>query len=252
MHNDIVWREKGNTERCEYNLKTTANIRKFPRGRWSFLGPGTEKKRYGTFSDKPDGSWDKIAEQMMVNFSESSHKIFRASSAFDRGELRSKEHGKKSIYFNGSEENIESLLRTVISASQLSVCGAIADLCKELSEDFGAPGKPEAPDHLETMEIPADPSIAGTHTNEQQQGNLVQDCEREIEQVSDDQKLSKQCSDAGLKLVELGHYFFTQCPDMKEYWSSGRISVSRPYSLLGFNRERNWQGDRIDANQGRA
>ena len=68
MYNDIVWQEKGNTERCEYNSQTVANYAcRFPRGRWS-LGPGSEKKWYGTYSDKPDGAWDKTAEQMMWNF----------------------------------------------------------------------------------------------------------------------------------------------------------------------------------------
>ena len=134
---------------------------------------------------------------------------FSASSAFERVESRSKGYGKKSFHFNGSEDIIELLLRTEISANQLSVCGAVADLCNESPKDLGAPGKPEALDHLETMEIPTGPSIAETHTNEQQQGNLVQGYERKFEQLSDDQKLSKLCSDAGLKIVELGQYFFT-------------------------------------------
>ena len=111
----------------------------------------------------------------MVNFSESGHPIFRASSAFERGELRSKVHGMKSMQFNGDDENIELLLRAVISANQPSAYGVVADLCKELSEDSWAPVKPEAPDHLETMEIPAGPSIEETHTNAHQRGNLVQD-----------------------------------------------------------------------------
>ena len=51
---------------------------------------------------------------------------------------------------NGSDENIELLLHAVISVNQY---GAAADLRNELSEDFGASEKPEAPDHLETMEI---------------------------------------------------------------------------------------------------
>ena len=123
--------------------------------------------------------------------------------AFERWELRSKEHGKKSIHFNGSHENIELLLRSVISANQLSVFGAIADLCDELSEDLRASGKPAAPDHLETMEIPTGHSVEETQTNAQQWRNLVQEYERQFEQLSEDQKLSKLCSDAGLKLVEL-------------------------------------------------
>ena len=43
----------------------------------------------------------------MINFVETSHPIFRASSAVERGELRSKEKGKKSIHFNSCEENID-------------------------------------------------------------------------------------------------------------------------------------------------
>ena len=135
MYTDIAWQEKGNKERCEYNSQTVANYAcKFPRGYWSFLRPGSEKKWCGTFTGRTDGSWDQIAENMMMNFSESGHPIFRASSAFERGELKSKEHEKKSIHLNGGNENIELLLYTVIFANQLSVYGAVADSCKELSE----------------------------------------------------------------------------------------------------------------------
>ena len=96
----------------------------------------------------------------MVNFSESGHTIFRASSAFGRGELRSKVGGKKAIHFNDGDENIELLLRTVISVNQLSIYGALADLCKELnedsaedsSEDSESSGKLEASDPWKTME----------------------------------------------------------------------------------------------------
>ena len=69
----------------------------------------------------------------MKNFSDSGHPIFRASSAFETRELKSKGGGKKSTHFNGSDENVELLLRTVISANQLSVYGVIADLRRELS-----------------------------------------------------------------------------------------------------------------------
>ena len=73
------------------------------------LSCGVDQKRHGggTFTDRPDGSWDQIAENMMMNFSESAHPIFRASNALERGELRSKEHDTKSIHFNGGYENIE-------------------------------------------------------------------------------------------------------------------------------------------------
>ena len=62
------------------------------------------------------------------------------------------------IHVNGSDENIELLLRTAVYANQLSVYGAIADFCNELFEDLRASGKPAALDHFETMEIPNGPS----------------------------------------------------------------------------------------------
>ena len=108
--------------------------RKFPRGRWSFLGPGSEEKWYGTHTDKPDGSHDQTAQKMrqisqdpVIQYfvppvllregAEAIHPIFRTTSAIEIGELRSKGKWNKSIHFNGSHENIELLLRTVISAN---------------------------------------------------------------------------------------------------------------------------------------
>ena len=126
--------------------------------------------------------------------------IFLASSALERGD-------KKSVHFNGIDENIELLLRAVISANQLSVYLQIC--ANELSKDLGAPGETSALDHLETMEILACPSAEETQTNAQQRGNLVQENERKFEQLSEDKKLAKPCSDAGLKLVETGPWFQT-------------------------------------------
>ena len=99
--------ERGNTEKCEMNSVTVANYAsRFLLGRWwSLLGPGSEKKWFGTYSDKPDGDWGRTAERMMLNFAESGHPMFRAASALERGELRSKAKGNTSIHFNGSEEN---------------------------------------------------------------------------------------------------------------------------------------------------
>ena len=115
MYNDFEWGAKGNTERCECNSQAVAEYaRKFPRGHWSLLGPGSEEKWYGTYTHKPYGSWDRSAENMMANFSGSGHPIFRASSAFERGELRSKGGGEKSVHFNGSHETFEARQESVL------------------------------------------------------------------------------------------------------------------------------------------
>ena len=85
----------------------TEYARRFTRGRWPFLGLGSEKKWYGTHVSKFDWQCDKNAEHMMLNFAESGHPILRATSALERGELKSKRKWMKSIHFNGSDETIE-------------------------------------------------------------------------------------------------------------------------------------------------
>ena len=45
MYNDFEWKAKGNKEQCEYNSWSVVKyVRKFPRGHWSFLMPGLDKK----------------------------------------------------------------------------------------------------------------------------------------------------------------------------------------------------------------
>ena len=195
------------------------------------MGPGSEKKWYGTCSDKPDGVWDTTAEDMMLEFAETIHIMFRASSALERGELRSKGGSARRLnHFNGSEQNAELILCTVMSANQLNIYGAVADICTEVSKDTMASGKPEAyaaQDPLETMEIPTELPTADSRTNEQRRRNLLQEYEQQFEQLSDAQKLSKICSNAGLKTVERGQYFIT----LDTEGPSGMVHSCREYTL---------------------
>ena len=56
------------------------------------------------------------------------------------------------------------------------------------------------------MEIPSGLPIADPHSNAELQGK---DYEHKFEQLPEDQKLSKLCSDALLKIVEKGQFFIT-------------------------------------------
>ena len=49
--------------------------KRFPAGRWSFLGPGSEKKWYSTYNERPRGEWVRVAELMMIQFRESGHPV---------------------------------------------------------------------------------------------------------------------------------------------------------------------------------
>ena len=117
-----------NEQECELNANLVSiYARRFSPGRWSFLGPGSEKKWYSTHDSKPQGEWDRVAELMMIKFGESRHPVFRLS----RGVLKSKGGGKLSIHFCADDGTIETVFRTLISVSQLSIYGAVSDLGEE-------------------------------------------------------------------------------------------------------------------------
>ena len=141
--------------------------------------------------------------------SESCHPIFRATCALGGGELRSNGKGKKSFHSNDGEETIELILLAIVSVNHISIYRAVADLCKELSDDPEVAGKPAGNEDSETMDFPTELPIADPHTNAESQGNLLQDCEHKFEQLPEDQKLSELCCDAGLKIVERGQLFIT-------------------------------------------
>ena len=75
----------------------------------------------------------RVAELMMIKFGESGHPVFRATSPFSRGTLKSKGGGKLSIHFCADWDTIETVFRTIISVNQLSIYGAVSDLCEEYS-----------------------------------------------------------------------------------------------------------------------
>ena len=143
MFNDISCDRKGNKEEC---LATAGVVkvlaRKFGVGQWSFIGPGSEKKWYSA-ENSPQGAWDHIAEEMLLEFAESGHPIFRATTPLSRGILKSKGHGKLSIHFAADELTIETIFRIIISVNQLSIYGAVAAICDEYEGHQDGSGEPE-------------------------------------------------------------------------------------------------------------
>ena len=91
--------------------------KKFSLGHWSFLGPGSKTKWNATDTFRPGGEWDRVAELMMINFSESGYPTFRATSALERGTLKSKGGGTLSINFCGDCDNVELIFRTFLCQS---------------------------------------------------------------------------------------------------------------------------------------
>ena len=82
MYNDISCGTRDNEQECLANARLVSPYaRKFGKGQWSFIGPGSEKKWYSMKEDSPQGIWDKLAEKMLIEFAESGCPIFRATTA---------------------------------------------------------------------------------------------------------------------------------------------------------------------------
>ena len=83
-----------------------------------------------------------MAERMLLEFAGSGCPIFRATSPLSRGRLKSKGHGKLLIHYAADLETIETIFRIIISANQLSLYGAIADICEEFETLHERTGRP--------------------------------------------------------------------------------------------------------------
>ena len=81
--------------------------------------------------NSPQGAWDHITDETLLEFAESGHPTFRATTPLSRGILKSKGHGKLSIQFTADEFTIETFFRIIISVNQLSIYGAVAAICEE-------------------------------------------------------------------------------------------------------------------------
>ena len=107
MFNDISCDGKGNKEECLATARVVSVLAKrFGIGQWSFIGPGSEKKWYSMEENSPQGIWDHIADEMLLEFAESGCPIFRATTPLSRGKLKSKGKEKVSIHFTADYPTI--------------------------------------------------------------------------------------------------------------------------------------------------
>ena len=126
--------KKGNyNERFSNSEKVKNYAKRFQLGLWSFLSPGEEEKWYGTHTYKLEGMWNITAGVTVDNFKDSGHTVIRATSALDRGFLK-KKGGKCTIHFSAEFSNAELFFCTIHSANQLSIHGAVANFCDELTQ----------------------------------------------------------------------------------------------------------------------
>ena len=171
------------------------------------LGPGSEKKWYSS-ENSPQGAWDNIAEKMLLEFPESGHPVFRATTPLSRGTLKSKGRGKLSIHFAADVDTIDTIYRIILSVNQFSVYGAVAAICEEFENHQDGSVQPVILVGQSIVlgkikaEVPA-------HDEEPRQDPIIwQQYIQQIESLSPENRLNKFCKEAGfMHVVEVGQYF---------------------------------------------
>ena len=211
MFNDISCDKKENEEEWLANAGVVKVLtRKFGVGQWSFIGPGSEKKWYSA-ENSPQGAWDHIADETLLEFAESGHPIFRATTPLSRGQLRSKGHGKLSIHFAADEFTIDSIFRIIISVNQLSIYGAVAALCEEFENHQNGSGEPEILMGQSIVFGESKAEVLLQNENPLNRQILWQQYMERIESLSPESKVSRFCKEAGfMRIVEVGQYFVTK------------------------------------------
>ena len=76
----------------------------------------------------------------MLEFAQSTCPIFHATTPLSRGQLRSKGHGKLSIHYCADQATIETIFRIIVCAHQLSLYGAVSNMCEEYASHHDRSG----------------------------------------------------------------------------------------------------------------
>ena len=160
--------------------------------------------------DSPQGIWDNLAEKMLLEFAESGCPIFRATTPLSRGQLKSKGHSKLSIHFAAVQETIETIFRIIVSANQLSLYGAVAEMCEEYEFLHDRSGRPFVMG--QSIVLSAIKTEVSLESDDPAYQNfLLQRYEERIKSLSHTDRVSQFCMDAGfLSVVENGQYFMTK------------------------------------------
>ena len=208
-----------------------ANIVKTFAGRfgieqWSFIGPGSEKKWYPS-EYSPQGAWDHIAEEMLLQLAESGLPIIRATTPLSRGQLKSKGNGKVSIHCTANQDTIDTIYRIILSVNQLSVYGAVAAICEEFEDHQDGTVQPVilVGQSIVLGEVKAETLV---HDEDPRNDQIIwQQYIQQIESLSPENRLSKFCKEAGfMRVVEVGH-----SSSRRSSFSTKRMD-SRKYEVL--------------------
>ena len=154
------------------------------------------------------------------------------TSPLSRGTLKSKGGGKLSFHFCADGNTIETVFRTIISVSQLSIHGAVSDVCEEYSTCQTRTRRPVLAGKSDPLFAPANLLITTPRLSIEipAQENLLQKYKERVERLPQQGRLIKICIDAGfLKTVQVGQCFMTKHTD--EFLQFTEPVTCREYTL---------------------
>ena len=166
---------------------------------------------------------------MLLEFAESGHPVFLATTPLSRGALKSKGRGKLSIHFAADQDTIDTIYRIILSVNQLSVYGAVAAICEEFEDHQDRTGEPVIlmGQSIVLGEVKAETPLQNeSHMNDQ---IIWQQYIQQVESLSLENRVSKFCHEAGfMRVVEVGQYFVTK--DTGDFGQFHSVSC-REYTL---------------------
>ena len=148
---------------------------------------------------------------MLLEFAESGHPIFRATTPLSRGQLKSNGRGKLSFHFTADQDTIDTIYRIILSVNQLSVYGAVAAFCEELEDHQDRTVQPVilVGQSIVLGEVRAETPV---HDEDPRNDQIIwQQYIQQVESLSPENRVSKFCKEAGfMRVVEIGQYFVTK------------------------------------------
>ena len=125
--------------------------------------------------------------------------------------FKSKGRGKLSIHYCTHPETIETIFRIIVSANQLSLYGAVAEICEEFESLHERTVRPVVMGQSSSSLVLSAIKTKVSLDSDDPAYNkfLLQQYGERIEKLSQQDKLSKFCMDAGfLSVVETGQQYF--------------------------------------------
>ena len=137
-----------------------------------------------------------------------------------------------SIHYCADPGTIETVFRTIIYVNQLSIYGAVAEMCEECDSCHDRTVKPVVGGQSSSSFVPSviKTDVPLDSDDRAHKDLLLQRYGERIEKLSQQDRLSNFCTDAGfLTTVEVGQYFMTK--DTGEFSQLTDAVACREYTL---------------------